>query len=309
MPEIRPFRRSDRDQLTALVNAHVEAVLPGVSLSPNAVLSQLEREPGEYVVDPWVRERHTLVAVHRDRVAGAAHLLRYGDDATVGPAYRGAGEVRWLLFWPGQHPEAAAEQAAVADRLTATAVHELRARGAERLVADPSLPAPGVYGVPDRWPHVDAALRRAGFTPGERVEALLAARVEDLPRAGDPPLPGLTLAVALGGHATRHTAHRDGAVAGFVEVASDLTDGGTLSRLAGWAEGEELWVDPALRRRGVATWLLGHAADRLRLAGVARMLESAVVAPEDDVDEGVLPFLRRHGFRELARTHRGWTHS
>jgi hypothetical protein len=27
--EIRPFRRSDRDQVTALVNAHIEAVLPG----------------------------------------------------------------------------------------------------------------------------------------------------------------------------------------------------------------------------------------------------------------------------------------
>ena len=36
--EIRPFRRSDRDQLTDLVNAHVEAVLPGVTVPPNAVL-------------------------------------------------------------------------------------------------------------------------------------------------------------------------------------------------------------------------------------------------------------------------------
>jgi hypothetical protein len=44
--EIRPFRRSDRDQVTALVNAHIEAVLPGVSVSANAVLSKLEREPG-----------------------------------------------------------------------------------------------------------------------------------------------------------------------------------------------------------------------------------------------------------------------
>ena len=45
--EIRPFRRGDRDQLTDLVNAHVEAVLPGVTVPPNAVLGQLEREPGE----------------------------------------------------------------------------------------------------------------------------------------------------------------------------------------------------------------------------------------------------------------------
>ncbi|MFC4949409.1 hypothetical protein [Pseudonocardia sp. GCM10023141] len=61
--EIRPFRRSDRDQLTDLVNAHIDAVLPGVSVSPNAVLSQLEREPGEYVVDRWVITRQPLVAI------------------------------------------------------------------------------------------------------------------------------------------------------------------------------------------------------------------------------------------------------
>jgi hypothetical protein len=73
---IRPFRRSDRDQLTDLVNLHVEAVLPGVTVSPNAVLSQLEREPGEPLVDPWVAHRHTLVAVVSEAVVGAAHLLR-----------------------------------------------------------------------------------------------------------------------------------------------------------------------------------------------------------------------------------------
>ena len=31
----RPFRRSDRDQLTQLVNAHAEAVVPGMSASVN----------------------------------------------------------------------------------------------------------------------------------------------------------------------------------------------------------------------------------------------------------------------------------
>ena len=61
--EIRPFRRSDRDQVTALVNAHIEAVLPGVSVSANAVLSRLEREPGEYLVDPGVvaRDPHQMI--------------------------------------------------------------------------------------------------------------------------------------------------------------------------------------------------------------------------------------------------------
>ena len=29
--EVRPFRRSDRDQLASLVNAHAGAVVPGMS--------------------------------------------------------------------------------------------------------------------------------------------------------------------------------------------------------------------------------------------------------------------------------------
>ena len=36
---VRPFRRADREQLTALVNAHVQAVVPGISVSVNTVLA------------------------------------------------------------------------------------------------------------------------------------------------------------------------------------------------------------------------------------------------------------------------------
>lgn len=304
--EIRPFRRSDRGQLTALVNAHIEAVVPGVSVSPNAVLSQLEREPGEYVVDPWVNDRHTLVAVHRDRIAGAAHLLGYATDERVGPDYRGGGEIRWLLFWPGQFERAVLEMNDVADALIESSIAALRARGASRLDVAPSLPAPAVYGIPDRWPHVAAALTRAGFVALDSVEAVLAAAIDDLPRGGPPPLPGLTLRVALGGHATRFSAVLDERVVGMYEVQSDLTEGGTLSRFAGWADTWERWVHPDHRRRGIATWLLGHAADRLRLGGVRRVLDCATISPVDDADESELPFLRRMGFTELTRTQKSW---
>src|ERR1700704_239094 len=93
---IRPFERRDREQVTDLVNAHIGAVLPGVSVSVNAVMSQLEREPGEAIVDPWVSERATLVAIERERVIAAAHLLRYASDARVSESYRDLGEIRWL---------------------------------------------------------------------------------------------------------------------------------------------------------------------------------------------------------------------
>lgn len=53
MPEIRPFARHDRDQLTDLVNARIKAIIPGCSIPVATLLSQMERDPGEYIVDPW----------------------------------------------------------------------------------------------------------------------------------------------------------------------------------------------------------------------------------------------------------------
>ena len=98
--QVRPFRRGDRDQLTRLVNAHAEAVVPGMSASVNTVLSSLERQPGEFIEDPWVSERVTLVAEQASRVAAAAHLLRYFPDERAGRRARDVGEICWLLFWP-----------------------------------------------------------------------------------------------------------------------------------------------------------------------------------------------------------------
>ena len=292
--EVRPFHRRDREQLTDIVNAHIGAVLPGVSVSVNAVMSQLEREPGEVIVDPWAVARATFVAIERDRVAAAAHLVRYGDDARVSASYRGVAEIRWLVFLPGDD--------AAADAVVARGLAEMDAWRATRTYADGALPAPAVYGVPDVWPHVASALDRAGFAPGERIEVVLAADVADLPRAGAGPVEGLTVRRALGGHATRFTALLDGRAVGMYEVQADLTGGGALSRLAGWADVWDLHVDEALRRRGIGTWLVGHAADWLRLARVERLVDYAI-AGEGDAH---LAFLGALGWRELTRTRRGW---
>jgi GNAT superfamily N-acetyltransferase len=292
--EVRPFQRHDREQLTDIVNAHIGAVLPGVSVSVNAVMSQLEREPGEVIVDPWAVARATFVAIERDRVAAAAHLVRYGDDARVSASYRNVAEIRWLVFLPGDD--------AAADAVVTRSLAQMHAWGVARTYGDGALPAPAVYGVPDVWPHVAAALGRAGFAPGERVEVVLAADVADLPHAGPPPVEGMTLRRALGGHATRFTALLDGRAVGMYEVQADLTAGGSLSRLAGWADAWELHVEEPLRRRGIGTWLVGHAADWLRLARVERLVDYGI-AGEGDAH---LAFLGRLGWRELTRTRRGW---
>ena len=44
------------------------------------------------------------------------------------------------------------------------------------------LPVPGVYGVPDQWPHIRALYERAGFRHTGHTEIVYLARVEDLPR-------------------------------------------------------------------------------------------------------------------------------
>ena len=82
--QVRPFHRRDRDQLTQLMNAHIQAVVPGMGVSVSTVLASLERQPGEFIEDPWVSERVTLVAELEHRVAAAAHLLRYPAGEHVG---------------------------------------------------------------------------------------------------------------------------------------------------------------------------------------------------------------------------------
>jgi GNAT superfamily N-acetyltransferase len=296
--EVRSFQRGDREQVTALVNAHIQAVVPGMSVSVNAVLSQLEREPGEFIVDPWVAERVTLVAVERDRIVAAAHLHRYGTEDRVGEAYRGAGEIRWLLCWRNAPfwPDTGA-----GDVLAAACVAHLERWEVNRLYADGSLPAIGVYGVPEDWPHIRAIYERAGFEYG-RTEVVLVAAVDDLPRSESPPLAGLALRRELGINGTRFSAVLGEDVIGFVEVESDHTSGGTLSRFAGWADLGNLQVDEPYRRKGVATWLVASAADWLRLGGVARLISYAT--PDQ---EASLAFHADVGFRELTRTARGWT--
>lgn len=296
--EVRPFRRDDREQVTALVNAHVQAVVPGVSLSVNAVMSQLEREPGEFILDPWVAERSTLVAVERERVVAAAHLHRYGSDERVGESYRDAGEIKWLLcwrdapFWP---------DTGAGDALARACIAHIEAWDVSRVYADGALPAPGVYGLPEPWPHVRAIYERAGFVHEGHTEVVFVASVGDLPRLDSSPVERLSLRRELGINGTRFSAVLGDEVAGFIEVETDFTNGGTLSRFAGWADVGNLCVLEEHRRRGIATWLLGNAAEWLRMGRVERLLAYAEPEHEDEI-----AFSLHVGFRELTRTKRGW---
>lgn len=238
---IRPFRRSDREQLIALVNAHIAAVVPGVSVSVNALMSQLEREPAEAIVDPWVVERETFVGVERDTVVAGAHLLRYADEERVGDSYRGRRYVRWLVARPDA-PDAAA---ALLESLDIDGL-------------DVGLPAPFVYGVPDVWPHIRALLAQAGFVPS-RTEVVLVAEVDDLP---DAPFDARR---SVGPWTWIRLESGDA----YIDLETDFTAGGTLSRFAGWAD-------------------IGN-----------------LVAPDDETRRDTA-FYTANGFRELVRTECGW---
>lgn len=292
--KIRPFRRTDRDQLTALVNAHVQAVVPGIAVTVNAVLSQLEREPDEAVVDPWVAERAALVAVVRDQIVAGALLHRHGDGAEVGEDYRGAGDIRWLLCHP-EHAEAG-------DVLASACLAQFARWGVRRRLAGVGLPAPAAYDVCAQWPHLRAIFERAGFVHTGHTEIVFLVEVDRLPVI-DAPLPGLTARRTLGGLGTRITACLDGHEVGFIELDTDLADAGRLGRLRGWADVANLHVEAEYRRRGVATWLYGQAAGWLRLAGITRLLDYAW-----SNDTGDLALFGKLGFDELTRTDRGWVH-
>jgi GNAT superfamily N-acetyltransferase len=310
--EVRPFRRSDRDQLTDLVNSHAAAVVPGMGVSVAALLSHLERQPGEYIVGPWVSERLTLVAEERERVAAAAHLLRYASDERVSPPYRNAGEISWLLFWP-EGPRISSpywtDVSGAAEKLMDACVRQLEDWGVARQYADGDLPVPGVYGVPEQWPHVAALYERAGFSHDGHTELVFLAVVDDLRRPADPPVPGLTVRRSVGLNGTRLSAVRGDDVVGYVEVEI-LDEGERLARHTGWADVGNLYVVPDCRRRGIATWLLGRAAEWLRLAQVGRLLDYTYLDGRDVTGQGydeARAFLQASPFTELTRTRRGWT--
>ncbi len=168
---------------------------------------------------------------------------------------------------------------------------------------------PGVYGVPEQWPHIAALYRRAGFTHTGHTEIVYLAQVQDLPSPAGPPLEGLTVRRSVGINGCRLSAVLGQEVIGYIEIET-MEEGERRSRHGGWADVGNLRVMPPHRRRGVGSWLLGQAADWLRLARVSRLLDYAWLEGTDPGGQSYddyRAFLSAAGFRELTRTARGWT--
>lgn len=297
--EIRPFRRSDRDQLARLVNAHAAAVIPGAHASVNTILQQLEREPGEFIVDPWVAERTALVAEHDGAITAAALLVRYRGDSDVGARFRGACELKWLVFWPVVPPGNPHwhDGGAAAQALLAAALDRFTAWRATRVFAGGSLPHPGVYGVPEQWPHIDRALHEAGFEATGDTEVILLADATAIGTA-EAPLDGLTIRRSVGINGTRITAEIDGSSVGYIEVAQLDVE---RYQQSGWADIGNLEVTEGPVADRLADFLIRSAASWLRLGQTHRIL--AYATPDESAQ---LSLLRRNGFVEVTTTRLGW---
>lgn len=288
---VRPFERHDRDQLTALVNLHVAAVIPGVVLSVNTVLSQLEREPYENVVDPWVAERQCLVAVREEGIVAAALLHRFRADADVRPHYRGAGEIRWLVCRP--------DALESGSRLLEVALDQMDAWNVTVVGAECSFPALGCYGVPGTLPHVRSLLRDAGFGEPKRTELVLVADCESLTGHHQPELSSTRRLGLLG---ARFTLRRDGEEVGFIEVCDHSAEMARSSVATRWADVGNLIVPDESQLSWAMPQLLLVAADWLLFGGVTRLAEywAKDVDPPRYLDQ-----LEQLGFRRLVVNERG----
>ena len=167
----------------------------------------------------------------------------------------------------------------------------------------------GVYGIPDQWPHIRALYQRNGFRHDGHIELVYVAVVDDLRCPGPPPVAGLSVRRSVGINGIRLSAVLAEEVIGYIEVEI-FDDGERLARHGGWADVGNLCVRPQDRRRGIATWLLGEAADWLHLAHVDRLLDYTYLEGRDVTGQGYdeqRAFLQASPSTQLTRTTRGWT--
>jgi GNAT superfamily N-acetyltransferase len=295
---IEPYRPDYLTGVQRLVNHHIGAVYPGWALPAAYIEQHLRRNPHQFIIDPWVAERKTLVAVERQNVVAVAHLLRYGKDEVVGKDYQGACDIAWLLAWEENIDEAAA--------LLDAALEQIKAWNATHIYAfDSHVPTSLIMGIPDVWSHLNSLFGKAGFEPSpERNEALYGGWLRDTPTPSAPPIDGMVFKRSIGRvWGVLFTAWIGDEQVGFCEVVADLTEGGAVPCLRDWAELGNLYIEEEWRGRGIGSWLLQHAIGWLRMAGCDRIV---LCCTADDEAAGAGRFYRRFGWDVFTRVQDGW---
>ena len=288
MVQIAPLDRFHLPQIMDLVNSHLSTVVPGWSLTSDYFWEHLKRYPREAIVDPWVVERKSIVGIVSDRVCAAAHLLRYGDDTR----WKGVGDIAWFLFRPGEGEAGAAVLKACRCQMDAWQVTEEKIWGN-------GLAVPVCVGVPDVWPHIIGLMEQFGYSANEEVdESVYGGALNGISSPGETPIRGVTIHRDVGEFGTRFVARWEGRDVAHCECISDLTEGGQLPALAGWAELSEVETNESMRNKGLGSWVVCHAVEWLRLAKCDRVVLS--VAREDE-KAGAGRFYNRFGWMPLVR--------
>ena len=165
---VRPFRRSDRDQLTQLINAHAEAVVPGMG----AWVGTHPRRARA----PARRVHHRSMGRRAADAGGGAPRSGCGRRAPAALFRRRAGRrgrprrrlnrlVPVLAAGSGGQPLLAGR-----DRGRRPADGRVH-RPVRPVGRDPpgehrrQAAVPGIYGIPDQWPHVRALYERIRVCP------------------------------------------------------------------------------------------------------------------------------------------------
>ncbi len=293
MTEIAPLDRFHLPQVLELVNGHVGAAMPGRSLTPDYLWGRLHREPWQHVTDPWVVERRSIVGIVKDRVCATAHLRRYGEETP----WKGVGEIGWILFWPEEREAGVAVMTECRRQMKAWRVEKEQVSG--------SLPVPGLAGIPDVWPHISGLMEQFGHSASEEVDdSVYGGTLHGISGPGEPPVAGVTIHRVMGSFGARFVARLDGEEIAACECISDLTEGGQLPSLAGWAELSELATSEPMRNRGIGSWVVRHTVEWLRLARCDRI---ELTVARDDEQAGAGRFYRRFGWTPLVRQRRRWS--
>ena len=261
MIEIEDLRDEHLEQVRYLINCHLDAVIPGWGLPTEYIAARLQTNPEEDVVDPWVAERRSLVALSKDRVCAAAHMLRYGADTPVEPK----GEICWLL--------ALAEEPESARTVFTAAVELLQSWDIEIDGIGVALPTPVICGVSEAWPHLIDLFEEQGFAPQADTQIILyGGTLNQIPPPGEAPVDGVALNRKLGRDSCRFAARVNGERSARFECNADLTQGGRLPALNGWGELYDIGVKPEWSTNDMDTWVVRHAVQWLRLGGCDRGL-------------------------------------
>ena len=292
---IEPYHSDQLTQLTYLINAHMGAVMPGWSLPAAYVEDRLYRNPGEYVIGPWVIERKTLCAIEKGRLVAAAHLLRYGTGAEVAEHYQNIGDIGWLLAWPQNDEAARVLLQACYDQMKGWNVSQI-------IVWDSTLPV--CSGIPPQWPHLVALFKEAGYEPDpDSAEAIYGGRIDAIPLPGNAPIEGADVRRMMRDVSVGFVAYVGNEEIGHCYCDVDLSEGTARPAYRNWAELGDMFVEEEWRSRGIGTWLVQHAVEWIRLAGCDRMKLSVI--PEDE-DRGAGHFYQRFGWQPFTRIHRSW---